>query len=69
MTPISRNIMAHLKLHDLTKTQFADKLGVSSSTVCGLTNRRAPNPRLGLLLAVCKELEITIDQLIKEPTE
>jgi DNA-binding Xre family transcriptional regulator len=48
----------------LSKYELAKRTGLSDSTILRLETGEMDNPALKTLLAICKELDITINELI-----
>lgn len=64
MEGINKRIRAFRKLKGMTQIELAEKIGVSVS-VLGSVERGTRGPNLSLLEKLSKELNVEIDELLK----
>ena len=65
---IAQNIQKNLDINNMSQTDLAEKIGVSTSTVSlWVLGKNAP--RAGMVDKICKALNITREELIQDPNK
>jgi transcriptional regulator with XRE-family HTH domain len=69
MTPIGANLRKLRRAADLTQQQLAVAAGLSVSVVSQIEQGSNPDPRGSTLAALAASLKVTVDDLLRAPSQ
>lgn len=62
---LGKRLRAHRKARELTLQEAADAVGISKSHMWELETGRNSNPTIGVMMAIAKQFEVSIDSLVR----